>query len=79
MHYIEGGWPGSNPKDVEFFARARLELPSEAWAKVVAFGRCGRSLAQYSGREADKRYHAYFAVVADLFFMRGVFRIYFCV
>ena len=21
--YIEGGWPGSNPKDVEFFARAR--------------------------------------------------------
>eukprot|EP00904_Undaria_pinnatifida_P000929 jgi/Undpi1/10837/HiC_scaffold_3.g01366.m2 len=38
MHYIEGGWPGSNPKDVEFFARARLELPSEAWAKVVAFG-----------------------------------------
>jgi 2-isopropylmalate synthase len=23
MHYVEGGWPGSNPKDVEFFARAR--------------------------------------------------------
>ncbi len=21
--YIEGGWPGSNPKDVEFFQRAR--------------------------------------------------------
>eukprot|EP00903_Cladosiphon_okamuranus_P015421 g14244.t1 len=38
MHYIEGGWPGSNPKDVEFFERARTELPSEAWAKVVAFG-----------------------------------------
>ncbi|CAM9677046.1 unnamed protein product [Pylaiella littoralis] len=38
MHYIEGGWPGSNPKDVEFFERARKELPSEAWAKVVAFG-----------------------------------------
>ncbi|MGO9415491.1 MAG: citramalate synthase, partial [Syntrophobacteraceae bacterium] len=19
IHYIEGGWPGSNPKDVEFF------------------------------------------------------------
>lgn len=42
MHYIEGGWPGSNPKDVEFFERARTELPSEAWAKVVAFGRCAR-------------------------------------
>jgi 2-isopropylmalate synthase len=22
MHYIEGGWPGSNPKDVSFFERA---------------------------------------------------------
>ena len=21
VHYIEGGWPGSNPKDAEFFAR----------------------------------------------------------
>ncbi len=33
---VEGGWPGSNPKDVEFFARAR-ELP---WthAKLAAFG-----------------------------------------
>lgn len=39
MHYIEGGWPGSNPKDVEFFERAQVELPDEAWAKVVAFGR----------------------------------------
>ncbi|CAN0061671.1 unnamed protein product [Ectocarpus sp. 6 AP-2014] len=38
MHYIEGGWPGSNPKDVEFFERARKELPAEAWARVVAFG-----------------------------------------
>ena len=23
IHYIEGGWPGSNPKDVEFFDKAR--------------------------------------------------------
>ena len=23
MPYIEGGWPGSNPKDIEFFAAAR--------------------------------------------------------
>src|SRR5215210_4668914 len=23
IHYIEGGWPGSNPKDVAFFAEAR--------------------------------------------------------
>ena len=34
--FIEGGWPGSNPKDVEFFARAR-DLP---WshAAIAAFG-----------------------------------------
>ena len=24
MHYIEGGWPGSNPKDVSFFERADI-------------------------------------------------------
>lgn len=23
IHFIEGGWPGSNPKDVEFFKKAR--------------------------------------------------------
>jgi 2-isopropylmalate synthase len=23
IHYIEGGYPGSNPKDVEFFQRAK--------------------------------------------------------
>lgn len=34
--YIEGGWPGSNPKDAEFFARAR-ELPLRH-AKLTAFG-----------------------------------------
>lgn len=26
VHYIEGGWPGSNPKDVEFFARDRKSV-----------------------------------------------------
>ena len=23
LHYIEGGWPGSNPKDAEFFDKAK--------------------------------------------------------
>jgi 2-isopropylmalate synthase len=34
--YIEGGWPGSNPKDVDFFAAAR----SIEWknSKLAAFG-----------------------------------------
>ncbi|WP_027415161.1 citramalate synthase [Aneurinibacillus terranovensis] len=36
VHYIEGGWPGSNPKDMEFFMRAK-EL-SLTHAKITAFG-----------------------------------------
>lgn len=37
FHYIEGGWPGSNPKDAEFFARAaKLDLGS---SRLAAFGR----------------------------------------
>jgi len=36
IDYIEGGWPGSNPKDKEFFSRAHeLELKH---AKLTAFG-----------------------------------------
>ena len=36
MPYIEGGWPGSNPKDIEFFREARRMT----WrtAKLAAFG-----------------------------------------
>jgi 2-isopropylmalate synthase len=34
--FIEGGWPGSNPKDAEFFDRAR-EVPWQT-AKIAAFG-----------------------------------------
>ncbi|MED5221003.1 MAG: citramalate synthase [Actinomycetota bacterium] len=37
VHYIEGGWPGANPKDVEFFERARTELELQH-SKLVAFG-----------------------------------------
>jgi 2-isopropylmalate synthase len=35
--YIEGGWPGANPKDVEFFGRAARELTLHT-ATLVAFG-----------------------------------------
>jgi 2-isopropylmalate synthase len=36
VHYIEGGWPGSNPKDAEFFARVgEIGLTH---ARVAAFG-----------------------------------------
>ncbi|HJP15427.1 MAG TPA: citramalate synthase [Acidimicrobiales bacterium] len=37
VHYIEGGWPGANPKDVEFFERAQQEL-SLKQSQLVAFG-----------------------------------------
>ena len=23
VHYIEGGWPGSNPRDIEYFKKVR--------------------------------------------------------
>src|SRR5688572_17060020 len=36
VHYVEGGWPGSNPKDIAFFETARdLKLKH---AKLCAFG-----------------------------------------
>ncbi len=37
VHFIEGGWPGANPKDVEFFARAGRELRLHH-STLVAFG-----------------------------------------
>ena len=36
VHYIEGGWPGSNPKDIEFFQQVRRKEFKNA--KVAAFG-----------------------------------------
>jgi 2-isopropylmalate synthase len=36
IHFIEGGWPGANPKDTEFFSKARgLKLKNSV---LVAFG-----------------------------------------
>jgi 2-isopropylmalate synthase len=41
IDFIEGGWPGSNPKDTEFFARVKeLHLNQ---ATLVAFGSTRRS------------------------------------
>jgi 2-isopropylmalate synthase len=37
VHFIEGGWPGANPKDEEFFRRARTELRLDV-STLVAFG-----------------------------------------
>ncbi|MET9433941.1 citramalate synthase [Streptomyces sp. NPDC006551] len=40
--FIEGGWPGANPRDTEFFARARQELDLRH-AQLVAFGATRRA------------------------------------
>ena len=36
IHYIEGGWPGSNPKDIEFFEHAKKRKFKNA--RLAAFG-----------------------------------------
>lgn len=51
--FIEGGWPGSNPKDVDFFRRAR----DEQWQQttIAAFGSTRRAGARV---EADANIQA---------------------
>ena len=41
VSYIEGGWPGSNPKDAEFFRRLRATPLGHA--RVAAFGSTRRA------------------------------------
>ena len=41
FHYIEGGYPGSNPKDIEFFAQA--DAIGLKHARLVAFGSTRRA------------------------------------
>lgn len=44
VHYIEGGWPGSNPKDMAFFKEAkRLHFKNSS---IVAFGSTRRANAR---------------------------------
>ncbi|WP_055497954.1 citramalate synthase [Streptomyces albus] len=40
--FIEGGWPGANPRDTEFFARAPKEIDFKN-AQLVAFGSTRRA------------------------------------
>jgi 2-isopropylmalate synthase len=44
IHFIEGGWPGSNPKDIEFFQKAQGLTLSHA--KLTAFGSTRRPKAK---------------------------------
>jgi 2-isopropylmalate synthase len=41
VDYIEGGWPGSNPKDIEFFKAASREYWGHA--RIAAFGSTRRA------------------------------------
>ncbi len=41
IHYIEGGWPGSNPKDVAFFRDIKREKLGQA--RIAAFGSTRRA------------------------------------
>src|SRR5262249_42362781 len=47
LHYIEGGWPGSNPKDLRFFRR--MQDVSLKHAKLAAFSMTRRAGATHQG------------------------------
>lgn len=47
VHYIEGGWPGSNPRDIEFFKKAKCLTFGQA--KITAFGS-----TRYPGKRVEK-------------------------
>jgi 2-isopropylmalate synthase len=47
IHFIEGGWPGANPKDATFFKKAgKLKLKN---ARLVAFGSTRRAHTKADG------------------------------
>lgn len=50
MDYIEGGWPGSNPKDMEFFKRIKDRTFQHS--KIVAFGST-RRISNAPGDDAN--------------------------
>ncbi|MDA8084964.1 MAG: citramalate synthase [Nitrospiraceae bacterium] len=52
VHYIEGGWPGSNPRDIEYFKKARkLKLKN---SQLVAFGSTHHPRKRAAGDETLK-------------------------
>ncbi len=52
VHYIEGGYPGSNPRDIEYFRKvSRLKLSN---SKVVAFGSTHRPKKKPANDETMK-------------------------
>src|SRR5207302_11468082 len=65
VNYIEGGWPGSNPKDNQFFKEARkLKFKN---ARLVAFGATRRKGVRASNDPSLKAIAASQAPVACIF------------
>lgn len=52
VHYIEGGWPGANPKDSEFFARVAEGELNLKHAALTAFGMTRRPKREAAGDPA---------------------------
>jgi 2-isopropylmalate synthase len=65
VHYIEGGWPGSNPRDVEFFKEMRRVKLKKA--KLVAFGATRRAMLKASEDPSLKALVASGASVATIY------------
>src|SRR5689334_19022123 len=65
VHYVEGGWPGSNPRDVEFFREMR-RVPLKR-AKLAAFGATRRAKLKVSDDPSMKALAASGAPVATIF------------
>ncbi|MEE2986311.1 MAG: citramalate synthase [Nitrospinota bacterium] len=47
LHFIEGGWPGSNPRDIDFFKKVKHSRFNQA--KMVAFGS-----TKYPGKSVEE-------------------------
>jgi len=65
VHYIEGGWPGSNPRDVEFFKEMRRVKLRKA--RLTAFGSTRRAHLTAAGDPSLKSLVSSGAAVATIF------------
>jgi len=65
VHYIEGGWPGSNPRDIEFFKEMKKVCLKKA--KLSAFGSTRRANMRVNDDPSMKALVASGAPVATIF------------
>src|SRR3989338_1281204 len=73
IHYVEGGWPGSNPKDREFFNQAKkIRLKNSI---LVGFGSTRRSNIKASNDPNLRALAASGARAVTIFGKSGVFQV----